>query len=259
MPGAAELFGFTVGVTSGPGSEEQATVLTSLGAEVVVAPVHRPEGTDRSHWELPADPAPALELVELVCRARVDAVTFNAGRAVRNFMALADRGRRGRNVLTALNSGILVVCSGPDCAAEAREEGIAHPLHPPGQQLGPLVHLLRRELLDRRRRYLVDGRELVFQGSVVSLDGRPLGLSECERAVLVKLVEKPGVTVSRRVLLRHVWKDPGMDPAVLDVAIERLGAELGPVASSLEVATRRGYRLRAVERRQPVQPDGLNT
>ena len=91
--------------------------LTARGADVVEIPVYR--------WTLPDDPAPALRLVEMVSRGALDAVTFTAGPAVRNFMALADRARRGRSVLESLNSGaVSAVCVGPVCAAAAVEEGI---------------------------------------------------------------------------------------------------------------------------------------
>jgi uroporphyrinogen-III synthase len=245
MRRAAELSGFTIGVTSGPGGGEQVALLTRLGAAVVAAPVHGAVPRGDGAWPLPEDTGPALRLVDLVCKGAVDAVTFTAGPAVRNFMVLADRARRGRNVLAALNRGTVVVCAGPDCAAAAREEGIDHPLHPAGRQLGPLVQLLREVLLELRRSYRLGSSELVLQGSVVVVDGRSLQLEDCERAVLVKLAEKPGSTVSRRVLLRHVWKDPSVDPAVLDATVARLRAELGPAGSGLETAARRGYRLRA--------------
>jgi uroporphyrinogen-III synthase len=234
MRRAAELSGFTVGVTSGPIGGEQAALLSRLGATVVDAPVQSD------------DTGPGLRLVDLVCRSAVDAVTFTTGTAVRNFMLLADRARRGRNVLAALNRGILVVCAGPECAATAREEGIEHPLDPGGGQVGPLVQMLREQLLARRRRYHVGPTELVLQGSIVVADGVVLQLDDCERAVLVKLAEKPGSNVSRRVLLRHVWKDPSVDPAVLEAAVIRLRDELGSAGLGLEATSRRGYRLRAV-------------
>jgi uroporphyrinogen-III synthase len=227
----------------GDGRQGLTGLLEAAGAQVVEIPVYR--------WTLPDDLGPALRLVDLVCSAAVDAVTFTAGPAVRNFMEIADRSRRGRNVLEALNRGILVACVGPVCAAAAAEEGVGSPVHPERWRLGPLVRLVRQELVDRRRRYRVGATELVLQGSVVLIDGDPVRLTDRERAVLAKLAERPGAMISRRVLLRHVWKDPNVDPRVLETTIGRLRAKLGPSGSALETTVRRGYRLRAAADRGP--------
>ena len=108
-----------------------------------------------------------------------------------------------------------------------------------------MVRLVAEELAGRRRCYRVGDLEMVLQGSVVLIDGRPVGLTERERAVLAKLVEQPGATISRRVLLRQVWKDPTVDPHVLETTVGRLRSKLGPSGAALETAVRRGYRLRA--------------
>lgn len=222
----------------GDSRQDVTRLLTGRGAEVVEVPVYR--------WTLPDDRGPALRLVESVSKGALDAVTFTAGPAVRNFMALADGARRGRNVLEALNSGaVSVICVGPVCAAAAAEEGIERPLYPDRWRLGPMVRLVAQELSERRRCYRVGDLEMVLQGSVVLIGGQPVGLTDRERAVLAKLVEQPGATISRRVLLRHVWKDPSVDPHVLETTVGRLRAKLGPSGVALETAVRRGYRLRA--------------
>lgn len=210
-------------------------LLEGRGARVLELPVYR--------WTLPDDTGPALRLIDMVCGGAVDAVTFTAGPAVRNFMALADRTRRGRNVLEALNGGVLVACVGPVCAAAAVEEGVEQPRYPQRWRLGPLVRLVQEELLARRRRFRVGPTELVLQGSVVLIDGEPVRLTERERAVLDKLAERPGAIISRRLLLRQVWKDPGVDPHVLETTVGRLRAKLGPSGAAVQAAARRGYRL----------------
>lgn len=221
----------------GDGRQALSRLLADAGFHVVDIPTYR--------WALPEDPNPALRLVELLCNGSVDAVTFTAGPAVRNFMALADRARRGRNVLEALNSSVSAVCIGPVCAAAAREEGIERPVFPDVWRLGPMVGLVAEELVERRRCYRLEDNELVLQGSVVLVDGAPVRLTDRERAVLSKLAERPGTTISRRVLLRHVWKDPRVDPHVLETTVGRIRAKLGPSGAALETAVRRGYRLRA--------------
>ena len=223
---------------AGEGRLELSRRVAGRGAQVIEVPVYR--------WALPEDPAPALRLIEMASRGTLDALTFTAGPAVRNFMALADRARRGRNVLETINSGaVAVVCVGPVCAAVAVEEGIEHPRLPDVWRLEPMVRLVADELSERRRRYRVGEIEMVMQGSVVTIDGEPVRLTDRERAVLAKLVERPGAMISRRVLLRHVWKDPSVDPGVVESTVGRLRSKLGPSGAALETAVRRGYRLRA--------------
>lgn len=220
----------------GDNRQDLSRLLIGAGAEVIELPVYR--------WTLPDERGPAARLIEAVAQAGVDAVTFTAGPAVRNFMTLADEVRLGREVLAAFNGPVAAICVGPVCAAAAVEEGIAAPRFPERWRLGPMVRLVAEALQARARRYRFDGRELVLQGSVVLVDGQPVRLTERERALLAKLAERPGATVSRRVLLRHVWKDPGVDPHVLETAVGRLRAKLGVSSQVLETAVRRGYRLR---------------
>lgn len=231
MGPTANLLGFTVGVTAGQASGRQQHMLDHLGATVICGP----------------DP----RLVDMVCANQVDAVTFTAGGDVRNFMALADRSRRGRNVLAALNRGVVVACADPACAAVAEEEGVAQAVYPDRSHLGALVRLVRDQLLARRRYYRLGESEMLMQGSLVLMDGQLIALTNRERAVLAKLADHPGATFSRRVLLRHVWKDPTVDPGALDEAVAALRRKLGPAADSLETTVGRGYRLRAREADRP--------
>lgn len=109
---------------------------------------------------------------------------------------------------------------------------------------GPAVRNLM-ELARRRRRFQVGGHELVLQGAAAVVDGRPVGLTERERGVLAMLAERPGATVSRGALLGEVWKNPRVDPHVLETTVARLRAKLGPAGDAVETAVRRGYRLSA--------------
>jgi uroporphyrinogen-III synthase len=244
----ADLSGYTVGVTATRGGRPQADLFRRSGASVVLAAVC--DGRRGGDWPLPADPEPALHLIDLVCGGAIDAVTFTTVAEVRNFMTLADRNRLGRNVLTALNRGVIVACAGPGPATAAVEEGITHPVHADRRRPAApaaLVRLVADHLAARRRSFRIGASELVLQGSLVLVDRRLVALTESERAVLAKLVDRPGTTVSRRVLLRHVWKDPTVDPVVLDTAVTSLRFKLGPPGHALEFSTRRGYRLRATE------------
>lgn len=118
--------------------------LAAAGAEVVEVPVYR--------WVLPADEAPALELIRRCLEGTVDAVTFTAGPAVRHLLDVADRAGIAGPLLEALNGPVLAVCVGPVCAGVAREEGITAPLVPEHWRLGAMVNLVGEALATRRGR-----------------------------------------------------------------------------------------------------------
>lgn len=219
----------------GDDHQELTTVLAAAGARVVELPVYR--------WTLPADDRPARALVERCCTGGIDAITFTAGPTLRNLVELADRVGRARELLEALNHEMVVACMGPVCAAVAAEVGITEPLVPDQWRLGSLVRLVADSLLGRRRPYSVGAHQLVLQGSVALVDGQPMRLTALEHAVLAKLAAEQGATVSRRVLLRDVWKDAPVDPHVLETVVGRLRSKLGPAGGTVETAVRRGYRL----------------
>ncbi len=210
-------------------------VLAAAGAEVIEIPVYI--------WTPPDDPAPALRLVDLCCAGGLDAITFTAGPAVRNFMALAEASGRRSEMLQALNGDITVACIGPVCATAAMEVGVDEPLFPDHWRLGSLVRLVAEQLGHRRRVHHVGGVELVVQGAVSIVDGYPVRLTNLERGVLCRLAARPGATVTRGALLHDVWADTGVDPHVLETTVARLRTKLAPTPLVIETAVRRGYRL----------------
>lgn len=106
--------------------------LEAAGAEVVTIPVYV--------WQLPADPGPALGLIERTCRGEVDALTFTAGPQIRAMFQLAATAGAERDLLAALDGGRTVVgCIGPVCAAVAAEMGLGHVVVPDHWRLGSLV------------------------------------------------------------------------------------------------------------------------
>jgi len=122
-----------------------ADALAAAGAEVVEVPVYR--------WEIPAESARALALIEAVAERTVDAVTFTSGPAVRNMMEMARRVGLADQVLAALNGPeeptVLAACVGPVCAGVARDEGLANVIFPEHWRLGSLVRLVAEELSRR--------------------------------------------------------------------------------------------------------------
>ena len=113
--------------------------LEEAGATVTTVPVYV--------WQLPPDPAPALELIDRVCDGRVDAVTFTAGPQVRAMLELAAAVGRARDLLGGLNrDGVVVGCIGPVCAAVAAECGIGRMVVPANWRLGSLVKTVAEAL-----------------------------------------------------------------------------------------------------------------
>jgi hypothetical protein len=80
-------------------------------------------------------------------------------------------------------------------------------------------------------------REVVTSGARIRLAPR-------EFAVLRRLWQDPGVTVSRDALLEHGWQSYDGDSNVVDVAIRSLRRKLGDLGASVETVRGVGYRVR---------------
>jgi uroporphyrinogen-III synthase len=211
--------------------------LSEAGAEVVEVPVYR--------WRLPADPGPALKLVEAACAGRVDAVTFTSAPAVHNLFSLAESAGMADDLRAAFNGPVLAACVGPVCAAGALEEGIERPLAPSVGRLGLLVRAISDHFEARRRALTLDGTPVVLQGSAMEVDGVVTELAPKERAVLELLAAKPGAVVHRETLLERIWGSADADPHVLEVTVGRLRRRLGSAGAAVQVSPGRGYRLEA--------------
>ncbi len=80
-------------------------------------------------------------------------------------------------------------------------------------------------------------------GRVAMLDGRRVELTAQEFALLLALMEKPDVPVSREQLLRTAWGYQSMgDTRTVDVHVQRLRKKLG--GECIETVYKCGYRLR---------------
>jgi uroporphyrinogen-III synthase len=219
----------------GDGHQQISETLRRAGADVVDVGVYR--------WTLPEDRQPALRLIQLACEGGIDGLTFTSSPAVRNFFALAADNGCADQLREAINDHVAVACIGPVCADAARKGGVAIPLVPEYWRLGALVRTITEELRHQRRTYFIGAVELTLQGSTVMIDGRPVHLTERERAVLGVLASHLGQTVTRTAILRQVWDDRRADGHALEVVIARLRTKLGPDA--IQTAVRRGYRLAA--------------
>ncbi len=192
-------------------------------------------------WAQPADPEPAVKLLNAVCDRRVDAVTFTSAAALESFHSLAERQGRVDDLRVALNGPVIAACVGPVCAEAARHLGLQG-RHPERHRLGAMVHWLTAELESRKRRVRLAGTDVEIQGAAATIDGERVTLTERERSVLDVLLAKRGAVVSRAELLRTVW-DSNADEHALEVTITRLRRRLGPAGSAVRTVVRRGYRL----------------
>jgi DNA-binding response OmpR family regulator len=81
-----------------------------------------------------------------------------------------------------------------------------------------------------------------------SVEGRDLGLTQRELALLVHLLQRRERIVTRSELLRAVWAT-GFDPEsnVVEVHMSRLRAKLGAWGAMIDTVRGRGYRLQLPE------------
>lgn len=217
----------------GEESPALSATLAAEGAVVVEVPVYR--------WLLPDEKTPAVRLIEAVRDGQVDAVTFTSAPAVTNLFAIGEAVGEAANLRRAFNGRVTAACVGPVCAQGALREGIEAPLTPDVGRLGLLVRALGESLQARQRRFLLDGVELVLQGSAVVVDGQEERLTAKERAVLDVLAAAPGTVISRARLLTAVWGSPDTDPHLLEAAVSRLRCRLGSCAGAIAARPGRGY------------------
>ncbi len=127
-----------------PGGHPATAALAARCGELVEVPVYR--------WLLPEVAGPAAGLIEAMCAAQVDAVTFTSQPAVHHLFHIAESLGRGDELRAACNGPVLPVCVGPVCAEAARDEGIAAPVWPDPPRLVAMIQLVTVELADRRDR-----------------------------------------------------------------------------------------------------------
>jgi DNA-binding response OmpR family regulator len=114
--------------------------------------------------------------------------------------------------------------------------------------LARLRSLLRRGRPDRETVLRAGGVELDLVERRVTRDGREVTLRTREFEVLAYLVRHTGVVVTREMLGREVWKDPGYHLTnVIDVTVRLLRKKLDPPGGPSVIETVRGvgYTVRA--------------
>lgn len=223
----------------GSGDSVEVERLRRSGADVLTLPVYR--------WTLPDDRGPAKRLAEAVLAERVHAVTFTAGPAIRNWLAIAGEGGIESDLRRALTSDRVVVgCVGPVCAEVAAAEGLVSPqlVQPDAFRLGPLVRAVTQRLTEHRTTVQLGPTSMVLSGNAVFVAGDCLWLTDTEARLLATLATRPNVVFTKDQLLRAVWAGAAEDSHTVEVGIARLRKRLGPHGAALQAVHRRGYSLR---------------
>jgi uroporphyrinogen-III synthase len=205
--------------------------LRAAGAEVVPVPVYR--------WTEPADIAPVERLLDATIAGQVDALSFTSAPAAASLLAIADRGDRLADLLTALRGPTLPICVGAISATPLAGHGITV-IQPERARLGSMVRTLAEALPARAQRLRVGARELQVRGQAVVVDGDLRPVPPAPMAVLRALAASRGRVVSRQALLA-VLPGGGEEHAV-ETAVARLRSALGE-PRLVQTVVKRGYRI----------------
>jgi uroporphyrinogen-III synthase len=212
--------------------------LQSYGAEVVELPVYE--------WTRPDDEAPALRLLDAVCAAQVDVVTFTSRPAVDRLVELAESTGNLRALGDALTGPVVPVCIGAVCLAGARRHGFNAAVAPTRPLLGAMVGCVVDTIGGRNTVLSLDtGQTLLLQGAMAMVDGSRVELSTRETAVLQALARRAGAVVAKPTLMSEVWGDAESDEHTLEMTVSRLRRRLGPAGGAIRTIVRRGYLLAA--------------
>src|SRR5436190_7059325 len=169
----------------GSGESVEANRLRKAGIDVIELPVYE--------WTMPSDVSPALRMVEDVIAGKLQAVTFTAGPAIRNLMAIAAERELDDALRHALTSGRTVAgCVGPVCAEVAAQQGIASPhlVTPRTWRLGPLGRAVAERLVERTLIVDLRGSTMTISGNLVTVDDESVVLTDTEARVLTVLASE---------------------------------------------------------------------
>lgn len=222
----------------GSGTAPEIERLVEQGAQVLLIPIYE--------WKLPTDIEPAVRLAKLVITARVHAVTFTTGPAIRNWLAVLGEHDLAADTLAACNDGAIVIgCVGPVCADTAVACGLRRDrlVVPAAFRLGPLVRAVADRLMGQVNTLTVRGSVVTLAGNGVTVDGDRIDLSDIDARLLTALAATPDVVVSKADLLDRVWADGTNDEHAVEVAIARLRRRLGDLGAAVIAVPRRGYAL----------------
>ncbi|WP_185975606.1 uroporphyrinogen-III synthase [Tessaracoccus rhinocerotis] len=192
-------------------------------------------------WLDSATDPEVAKLVDGLCAAHFDAVTFTSAPAAVALINAAHRRNRGTALVRSLNERVVVATVGPVTAAPLEEAGVHRVLVPERHRMGAMILQLVDHLsgLGTLTRDTVHG-PCVLRGRTLDVDGEQCELSPTQAAMVRCLMEADGSVVSRDELCAAL---PSVSTRhALDMALSRLRRML-PKPDLITTVTKRGYRL----------------
>jgi DNA-binding response OmpR family regulator len=185
--------------------------------------------------------ATGAEAEELLAEPRFDAVILDwmlPGRSgVEILAALRTVGRTVPVLLLTARDAVEDRVTGLDAGAD---DYLTKPFAFP-ELLARVRSMLRRGQPDRETVLRAGGVEIDLVERRVTREGREVALRAREFEVLAFLVRRAGAVVTREMLGREIWKDPGYNLTnVIDVTVRLLRKKLDPPGGPSVIETVRG-------------------
>lgn len=206
--------------------------LAYAGAEVIKVPVYR--------WEPPADIERLDQLIVMMLKGELDAVSFTSAPAVASILQRAKSLGCFDELIAALRPGIAVACVGPVTASPLLRLGVPT-VQPKRYRLGALARMLIEEVPRHALVFSADGHEISVRSNAVAVDGRVQAVPPAGMALLRRLTREPGRVVTREQLLAEL-RGSGTDTHAVESGIARLRAALR-APRVIQTVVKRGYRL----------------
>ncbi|MGC0364858.1 uroporphyrinogen-III synthase [Rhodococcus sp. 27YEA15] len=207
-------------------------VLRDAGAAVIAVPVYR--------WEPPEDLTLLDNMIDAICAAGIDAVSFTSAPAVASLLMRADRTARLDLLLDALRGPVTAVSVGPVTSASLEAVGVPTTA-PERARLGALARHIVDQLPLRSNMIQAGEHTISIRGGCVVVDGVVRRLPPAAMSLMRSLGAKPGYVVSRDELLA-VLPGGGEDTHAVETAVARLRVCLG-APKAVQTVVKRGYRL----------------
>ena len=180
-------------------------------------------------------------LLEGICAARFDAVTFTSAPSVHSLLAAAaDRGLQD-SLIRAFNERVLAATVGPVTAQPLLQAGVDAPLIPQRHRMGAMVLELVTALAEQGTLSVETARGLCqLRGRTLSLNDQDCVLTELHAEILRCLLNAGGNVVSRDQLAASLSSLHSRH--ALDMTLSRLRRSL-PDPQLITTVIKRGYRI----------------
>lgn len=192
-------------------------------------------------WVAPNDSDHRVRrLIDAVCAAQLDCITFTSAPAVDALLSAADELGRRTELLAAMRDTVLTAAVGPVTAAPLLAAGL-EPIQPERFRMGALIRLVCEHLEGAHVEAIqtVAG-SVLLRGTVVQIGENRVALTPSALAIFRALYRARGAVVSREELARALPGDA--DDHVLEMALSRLRQSLA-TPGLIATVVKRGYRL----------------